>query len=272
MGNKALLTAAGLFQLVVCLLLLQGLNAYTLPLSSEASSRRWQWRPHARGESCFTIDRKLERSASAILRSTKGGYAPGRSASPLFGASVQVSDPSGNASTQLSWKNLRSFASKHFFLLGMLVAVALARAFPALGADGGVLRPELVLGRWGVSLIFLLSGLSLEVSQLAQAMSNVRLNAAVQLASFAVWPLLVGWPLRRLLPWCAPGLFPPELLDGLLVMSTLPTTVNMCVILTGSAGGDGKCVCCGVELRVHPSTAFGHPSHFHSLIPAPALR
>lgn len=71
----------------------------------------------------------------------------------------------------------RTFASKNFFLLGMFVAVGLARAFPALGKNGGVLRPELFIGKFGVTLIFLLSGLSLELSELKKAASNVKLNS-----------------------------------------------------------------------------------------------
>ena len=36
----------------------------------------------------------------------------------------------------------------------------------------------------------------------------------------------------------AAALLPPALCDGLTVLACLPTTVNMCVVLTASAGGN----------------------------------
>jgi len=132
----------------------------------------------------------------------------------------------------------RKFAGKNFFLLGMFVAVALARAFPALGKNGGILRPELFVGKFGVTFIFLLSGLSLELSKLKAAASNFKLNSLVQLMTFVAWPFLVGVPIVSAFTHFLPGVLPPALLDGLLIMTCLPTTVNMCVILTGTAGGN----------------------------------
>jgi solute carrier family 10 (sodium/bile acid cotransporter), member 7 len=139
---------------------------------------------------------------------------------------------------------LRAFADKNFFLLGMFVAVGLARAFPALGKSGGVLRPELLTGQYGVTLIFLLSGLSLELQQLQQAVANWKLNGLVQLVLFAAWPFLIGLPLRsvRVLQ------LPQPLLDGILITSCLPTTVNMCVILTSAASGNVAAALCNAVM------------------------
>ncbi|CAB9512875.1 bile acid cotransporter 7 [Seminavis robusta] len=95
------------------------------------------------------------------------------------------------------------FASKNFFLLGMFVAVGLARAFPLLGRSGGVLRAELFIGKFGVACIFLLSGLVIgavrvEASSFQSQTQHIRLTDHL-------------WPLASL--------------------------VNMCVILTTAAGG-----------------------------------
>lgn len=106
------------------------------------------------------------------------------------------------------------------------------------------MRPELVIGNYGVALIFLLSGLSLQLSQLKQAASNVKLNALIQFTSFGIWPLLVGLPLRRL----ASGILPQALRDGLLILTCLPTTVNMCVILTAAAGGNVASALCNAVI------------------------
>ena len=139
---------------------------------------------------------------------------------------------------------VEKFVENNFFLVGMFVAVALARAFPALGRTGGVLRPELFIGKYGVALIFLLSGLSLELAQLTKAFSNVKLNAMVQLSIFAAYPFLVGTSLKATLGTVLPSVFPPALVDGLLILTCLPTTVNMNVILTSASGGNVAAALC----------------------------
>jgi hypothetical protein len=134
-------------------------------------------------------------------------------------------------------EKFKTFASKNSFLLGMFVSVGLARVFPALGKNGGVLRPELFIGKFGVTLIFLLSGISLELSDLTQAASNFKLNTMVQLVTFGAWPVL-GLGLRAVFSTFLPNAFPQALLDGLLILTCLPTTVNMCIFLTSAAGGN----------------------------------
>lgn len=89
-----------------------------------------------------------------------------------------------------------------------------------------------------MTCIFLLSGLSLQLSELKEAVSNYKLNGAVQLVTFGVWPFLVGLPLTKALRTFLPNLLPPMLLDGLLILTCLPTTVNMCILLTSSSGGN----------------------------------
>lgn len=109
------------------------------------------------------------------------------------------------------------------------------------------MRPDLVIGNYGVTLIFLLSGLSLQTSDLAKAVANVRLNGLVQLVIFAAWPFGIGLPLRRLLT-AGGGLIAPALADGLLILTTLPTTVNMCIMLTSAGGGDVASAICNAVL------------------------
>ena len=104
--------------------------------------------------------------------------------------------------------------------------------------NGGKLRPELFIGKFGVTLIFLLSGVSLELSELKNAVANVKLNAMVQAGSFLAWPFLVGVPLTTAIKKALPNLFPKALLEGILILTCLPTTVNMCVLLTNSADGN----------------------------------
>jgi hypothetical protein len=59
-----------------------------------------------------------------------------------------------------------AFVSKNFFLVGMIVAVSFARLLPELGKNGSIVRPELFIGKYGVTTIFLLSGLSIKLKEL----------------------------------------------------------------------------------------------------------
>ena len=97
-------------------------------------------------------------------------------------------------------------------------------------------------------MIFLLSGLSLETSELKKAASNVKVNSLVQLATFAAWPFLIGVPLRWLLTTFFPNLMPAPLVDGLLILSCLPTTVNMCIMLTSAGGGNVATAICNAVI------------------------
>ena len=99
------------------------------------------------------------------------------------------------------------------------------------------MRADLVVGKFGVACIFLLSGLSLELSELKQAASNHKLNGSVLFTTFGLWPLLIGLPLTKFLAKVFPELLPEPLRDGLLILTCLPTTINMCIILTTAAGG-----------------------------------
>lgn len=140
------------------------------------------------------------------------------------------------------------YANKNFFLVGMFVAVTMAKAFPALGRNGGLLRPEVVIGNYGVAIIFFLSGFSLQTSDLAKAISNVKLNGLVNLLLFGVWPYFIGLPLRYVFQNAVPNLIPSGLADGLLIMTTLPTTVNMCIMLTSTSGGNAASAICNAVI------------------------
>lgn len=131
---------------------------------------------------------------------------------------------------------LKTVARQYSFPLAMAVAVAAARLRPSLGVDGGVLKPELTLGRYGVTLIFFLSGAGVRFGDVGAALRAVRMNVAIQLVTFAAWPV-AGLAVRSL-SQAARVPVTPALLDGVVAVSCLPTTVNMCVVLTQAAGGN----------------------------------
>jgi sodium/bile acid cotransporter 7 len=215
------------------------LTQATFPLSSPSLSRVPGAFRHSRLRKPWTEFRHRHWTSNLSLQKTRtihelrGGAHTSSASATATASNDNDNDKAGPRRLQ----NFRQFASKNFFLLGMFVTVGLARLAPALGKSGGTLRADLLVGKFGVSCIFLLSGLSLELSDLRQAASNHKLNTSVLFSTFGLWPFLVGLPLTSLLSNVFPNLLTPPLRDGLLILTCLPTTINMCVILTTAAGG-----------------------------------
>jgi solute carrier family 10 (sodium/bile acid cotransporter), member 7 len=118
------------------------------------------------------------------------------------------------------------------FLLGLCVSVSLAFLFPAPGAQGGVLHPEL-LNKLGVALIFLLHGLTLSVQALRRGTLLWKVHLVVQLSTFLLFPLL-----GVLLLALAGDLLSPALQMGLFYLCALPSTVSSSVAMTAAARGN----------------------------------
>jgi len=125
----------------------------------------------------------------------------------------------------------RSMKRPDWFLLGMGAAVGLAWLFPAPGAQGGSLHPELV-NKLGVSLIFFLHGLTLSFAALAAGTRKWQLHLLVQSCTFLLFPLL-GLLLLQLTPAAD-----RDLQTGLFFLCALPSTVSSSVALTATARGD----------------------------------
>jgi sodium/bile acid cotransporter 7 len=148
-------------------------------------------------------------------------------------------------------RNIQKWMNKNFFVLGMIGTVLFSYLFPTLGMTNGILRPELWLNQYGVSYVFLLSGLSIQLSQIKQATYNIKLNILVQSILFIIWPFCFGRPMQYLGHQLGSNHFlqiSKPLWDGLLVLSCLPTTVNMCVILTSTVGGNVASALCNAVL------------------------
>lgn len=119
-----------------------------------------------------------------------------------------------------------------WFLVGMVLAVALAWVFPEAGARGGALHPAL-LNKGAVALIFFLHGLALSFEALKQGTLNVRLHLIVQLSTFLLFPVL-----GALLFFATRSLLEPELRVGLFFLCALPSTISTSVALTATARGN----------------------------------
>lgn len=119
-----------------------------------------------------------------------------------------------------------------WFLLGMAGATGLAWAFPAPGAAGGWLHPEL-LTKAGVALIFFLHGVALSFGAMRGGALNWPLHLLVQSSTFLLFPLL-GLALNAALGESVS----PELKLGLFFLCALPSTVSSSVALTAAARGN----------------------------------
>ncbi len=119
-----------------------------------------------------------------------------------------------------------------WFLLGMLLAIGLAWLYPAPGARGGWLHPELITSL-GVALVFYLNGLSLSFASLRQGIMKWKVHVVVQGAVFLLFPL-IGLGLISV----TRGWLPEDLRLGLFYLCASPSTVSSSVALTAAAGGN----------------------------------
>ena len=104
------------------------------------------------------------------------------------------------------------------------------------GRKGGPLRTEYWVGYGCNAIIFLISGITLKTETLINALANVKLNLIVLINIFVVttWFFTgVSYALR------GSGMN-MDIVDGILILGALPTTVNMCVVMTTSSKGNAS--------------------------------
>lgn len=112
------------------------------------------------------------------------------------------------------------------FLIEILAAILLARAYPPLGAT--YLAPDITATWLIVIFIFLLAGLGLKTSEFSYALKQVGFNVFVQIYSFGVCSVLV-YGLSRGLE--ATSILSQDLADGMVICASLPMTINMYVFI-----------------------------------------
>jgi sodium/bile acid cotransporter 7 len=126
-------------------------------------------------------------------------------------------------------------ARRNGFIIALVGAVTLAFLFPAPGAKGGWLHPE-VSNNAGVALILFLQGLSMAVERMKAGAGNWRLYVIVQGFTFLVFPL-VGLLFHAATRFIWPD-EPSALRDGFLYLCLLPSTISTSIVLTSVARGN----------------------------------
>lgn len=119
-----------------------------------------------------------------------------------------------------------------WFLVGMILAAALAWVFPDPGAEGGILLPDLT-NKLGVALIFFLHGVALSFQALRQGTLRWPVHLVVQMTTYALFPLLGVVLIAAGGGWMTPGLR-----LGFFYLCALPSTVSSSVAMTAVARGN----------------------------------
>ncbi|GEA61111.1 bile acid:sodium symporter family protein [Vibrio comitans] len=128
--------------------------------------------------------------------------------------------------------NIVSKLKKEWFLVGMVIAIALATITPDLGKSGGAIHLDRLTGI-GVAIVFFLHGLGLAPSAIKAGLSNWRLHLFIQSATFIFYPLL----------WVIFGdvflaYMPAALAFGFCYLFVLPSTVSSSVAMTSVGKGN----------------------------------
>ncbi len=128
--------------------------------------------------------------------------------------------------------NVLAKLKKEWFLVGMVIAIALATVTPNIGRSGGVIHLEQLTGL-GVAIVFFLHGLGLSPQAIKAGLTNWRLHIFIQLATYALYPLL--WVVFD-------GAFlaymPAALAFGFCYLFALPSTISSSVAMTSVGKGN----------------------------------
>jgi solute carrier family 10 (sodium/bile acid cotransporter), member 7 len=135
-------------------------------------------------------------------------------------------------SPQLRTKLISLYFDNEFLLL-IVIAILLAKAYPPIGAE--YLKPDITATWIAVIIIFFLAGLSLKTSEFTNAMLNWKYNVLVQVYNFAVVSAIAYGVSRAL---NSSNIIGKDLADGMVVCSCMPMTISMVVVLTQAANGN----------------------------------
>ncbi|KAJ3218868.1 hypothetical protein HDU67_003823 [Dinochytrium kinnereticum] len=131
-------------------------------------------------------------------------------------------------------RQIWAFICKHWFLEGLVLVIALAAVWPALGKKKGIIRSEYSVKYGAVALIFILSGISLKTKVLLKSFADWKMHLVIQAISLGVTPA-IGFALGTLLRLTS---FNSTLVKGLIIACSTPTTISSNVLMTKQANGN----------------------------------
>jgi sodium/bile acid cotransporter 7 len=149
---------------------------------------------------------------------------------------IQQEEPNKIVSKKLKTAFL-DWLDKYWFIIGLGVAVLLAYAVPQVGKQGGYIHSEITTKYLAVSVTFLLSGMSLKLKEVLRVLKLWKLHVTVQTINLLVIPVFMFLVVQFLDAAHILAKTNP-LAQGLVIVGSLPTTINACVILTKSANAN----------------------------------
>ncbi|ENI4486954.1 bile acid:sodium symporter [Vibrio fluvialis] len=128
--------------------------------------------------------------------------------------------------------NVLAKLKKEWFLVGMVVAIALATVTSEFGRSGGVIHLDQLTGI-GIAIVFFLHGLGLSPQAIKAGLTNWRLHVYIQMATFVVYPIL--WVIfgEAFLAY-----MPSALAFGFCYLLVLPSTISSSVAMTSVGKGN----------------------------------
>ena len=144
---------------------------------------------------------------------------------------ISINTNNDNNTNNSIMSGLLSFLKGNWLVVGELIVIFLAQKNPRFFASGGKLHPEFWISRVGVFIIFFINGIALSISGNSDDLkSATKTNITIQAFNFMFIPLFA-----KIFSQFYPD---PAFRDGLVVLSCLPTTINICVAQTLAAGGN----------------------------------
>ncbi|MBY7926651.1 bile acid:sodium symporter [Vibrio fluvialis] len=128
--------------------------------------------------------------------------------------------------------NVLAKLKKEWFLVGMVVSIALATVTSEFGRSGGVIHLDQLTGI-GIAIVFFLHGLGLSPQAIKAGLTNWRLHVYIQMATFVVYPIL--WVIfgEAFLAY-----MPSALAFGFCYLLVLPSTISSSVAMTSVGKGN----------------------------------
>jgi len=154
-------------------------------------------------------------------------------------------------------KSLSAKLKKQWFMVGILVVILSAYAYPPIGQKYGLIHSEITVKYGAVFGIFLNSGLALRVAEMSKAVSRFKLIGGILATNMFVVPLFAIVAVRALRLM---QMVEDAVLTGFLVVSCMPPPVSSAVILTRAVGGNDAVAICAsaigsfLGLLVTPAT------------------
>lgn len=197
----------------------------TLPVSSSYDTARQQQRQQQQQQQSENAA-KIE--MSSIHTITTDTAADGGSSSTITQKDV--------TKKQKIKRIAKDLFVRYWFLLGLGIAIGLAWAFPQVGKRYGSIQAQYTV-KWGaVILIFLLSGLGLEVSVMLRTILRWKLHVVTQIVSFIVLPFVMYGVCRFLIAVNAN--IDASVYKGWIIALSTSTTVSSNAIMTRNANGN----------------------------------